>query len=108
MQSSFTLPFFQISLFVGTTVAICPGFNFGIGNIRALGGGVNRWDVFNNTCNVVDGLTTNINPCTQGIFACSPPPMIFNGYTNTLTGLRYACRTDANSGTCGGTIVSVC
>lgn len=83
-------------------------------------------DVYNNTCNVVDGLTTNINPCTQGIFACSPPPIIFHGYTNTLTGLRlvsmlrrhlivilalayrYVCRTDANSGTCDGTIVSVC
>ncbi|KAF9487588.1 hypothetical protein BDN71DRAFT_1360905, partial [Pleurotus eryngii] len=90
--------------FVGTTVAICPGFNFGIGNLRVLGGGVNRCAPPTllsmamllltflhargyNTCNVVDGLTTNINPCTQGIFACSPPPVIFNGYTNTLTGL---------------------
>ncbi|KDR70437.1 hypothetical protein GALMADRAFT_76112 [Galerina marginata CBS 339.88] len=88
--------------------AICGGFNFGIGNVRSLGGGVNRWDVFDDGCNVVDGLTTNQNPCSEGIFGCSPPPIIFNQYTNTFTHLRYACRTDPSSGRCGNTVVSVC
>ncbi|KAL4258206.1 hypothetical protein AB1N83_010423 [Pleurotus pulmonarius] len=105
MRSSF---FFHVCLLVGTATAICPGFDFGIGNSRAIGDGLSRWDVFDDGCNVVDGLTTNINPCNQVIFACSPPPLIFNGYTNTFTGWKYACRPDPNSGTCGGIRVSVC
>ena len=46
-------------------------------------------NVYDNGCNVVDGLTTNQNPCTQGIFGCSPAPIIFNRYTNTFTGTPY-------------------
>ncbi|KAF9256223.1 hypothetical protein L218DRAFT_911569 [Marasmius fiardii PR-910] len=93
---------------IGQVVAICPGFNYGIGNVQSLGGGVNRWTVYTDDCRAVDGLTTNQNPCTEGIFGCSPPPIIFNEYTNTFTGLRYACRRDPNSGSCGGDVISVC
>ncbi|KAI0786919.1 hypothetical protein C8Q75DRAFT_720300 [Abortiporus biennis] len=89
-------------------LSICPGFNFGIGNVMSLGNGVNRWNVYDDSCNQVDGLTTNQNPCNEGIFGCSPPPIIFNEYTNTFTGLRYACRTDPNSGVCGNDVISVC
>lgn len=83
--------------------------------------------VYDDSCNQVDGLTTNQNPCTEGIFGCSPPPIIFDQYTNTFTGLvyvhsysqsvlqfvhalvhRYACRTDPNSGVCGSDVISVC
>ncbi|KAK7690584.1 hypothetical protein QCA50_005682 [Cerrena zonata] len=104
----FILSIASISLIVGNTAAICPGFNFGIGNVQPLGNGFNRWSVFDDSCNVVDSLTTNKNPCTQGIFACSPAPILFTGYTNTFTGLKYACRTDSRSGKCGGTVISVC
>ncbi|KIM47336.1 hypothetical protein M413DRAFT_16615 [Hebeloma cylindrosporum] len=92
-------------LLVSSTLAICPGFNYGIGNVQSLGGGGTFYD---DSCNVVDGLTTNNNPCNEGIFACSPPPIIFDEYTNSFTGLRYACRTDPNSGTCGSDVISVC
>ncbi|KIM47344.1 hypothetical protein M413DRAFT_64049 [Hebeloma cylindrosporum] len=95
-------------LLVSSSLAICPGFNYGVGNVQSLGGGVNRWNVYDDSCNVVDGLTTTFNPCTVGTFGCSPPPIIFNEYTNSFTGLRYACRTDPNSGTCGSDVVSVC
>ncbi|KAH6918092.1 hypothetical protein BKA70DRAFT_1088960 [Coprinopsis sp. MPI-PUGE-AT-0042] len=88
--------------------AICPGFNYGIGSREDLGNGVSRWRVFTTDCAGVDGLTTNQNACHQGIFGCSPPPIIFNEYTNTFTGLRYKCRTDPNSGSCGGNTISVC
>ncbi|KAJ7099832.1 hypothetical protein C8R44DRAFT_810371 [Mycena epipterygia] len=88
--------------------AICPGFNFAIGNVIRQGNGINRWNVYDDGCHVVDGLTTNQNPCTEGIFGCSPPPIIFNEYTNSFTGLRYACRTDPNSGVCGSDVISVC
>ncbi|KAK7695045.1 hypothetical protein QCA50_002233 [Cerrena zonata] len=98
----------SVALLVSNAVAICPGFNYGIGNVRSLGNGINRWDVYDDACNVVDGLTTNQNPCTQGIFSCTPAPITFNGYTNTFTKLRYACRPDPNSGSCGGTSISVC
>ncbi|KAK7690585.1 hypothetical protein QCA50_005683 [Cerrena zonata] len=103
-----TLLISSIVLIVGDAVAICPGFNFGIGNVVPLSQGFNRWNVFDDSCNAVDGLTTNGNPCTQGIFACSPAPILFDGYTNSFTGLRYACRTDPRSGTCNGQVISVC
>ena len=43
--------------------------------------------VYDDSCNQVDGLTTSGNPCDQGIFGCSPPPVIFNRYTNTFNHL---------------------
>ncbi|KAH9476008.1 hypothetical protein JR316_0011576, partial [Psilocybe cubensis] len=67
--------------------AICAGFNFAIGNQMHLSDTISRWNVYNDDCAVVDGLTTTENPCTQGIFGCSPPPVIFNEYTSTFTGL---------------------
>ncbi|KAF7326980.1 hypothetical protein MSAN_00495400 [Mycena sanguinolenta] len=88
--------------------AICPGFNYGIGNVISEGNGINRWNVYDDSCNVVDGLTTNQNPCDEGIFGCSGPPVIFDQYTNSFNGLVYACRTDPNSGTCGSDVISVC
>ncbi|KAJ6495198.1 hypothetical protein C8R45DRAFT_824181 [Mycena sanguinolenta] len=88
--------------------AICPGFNFAIGNVIPEGGGINRWNVYDDSCNVVDGLTTNQNPCDEGIFGCSAAPVIFDRYTSTFTGLTYACRTDPNSGVCGSNVISVC
>ncbi|KDQ22123.1 hypothetical protein PLEOSDRAFT_1050560, partial [Pleurotus ostreatus PC15] len=54
-------------------------------------------DVFDCTCNVVDGLTTNLSACTQGIFACIPSPVTFNGYTSTLSGLRLVLRCDSST-----------
>ncbi|KAL0958452.1 hypothetical protein HGRIS_000594 [Hohenbuehelia grisea] len=97
-----------VPLFATGVSAICPGFNYGIGNQQSLGGGVSRWTVYNSACGAVDSLTTNQNPCNQGIFGCSPPPIIFNRYTNTFTGLIYNCRRDPNSGVCGGDVISVC
>jgi NAD dependent epimerase/dehydratase family enzyme len=67
--------------------AICPGFNYGIGNQQALGNGISRWTIYDDGCNAVDSLTTTKNPCTTGTFGCSPPPIIFNRYTNTFTHL---------------------
>lgn len=67
--------------------AICPGFNYGIGNQQNLGNGVSRWTVYDDSCNAVDGLTTNKNPCTTGTFGCSPAPVIFNSYKNSFNGL---------------------
>ncbi|KAJ7479105.1 hypothetical protein FB451DRAFT_1131297 [Mycena latifolia] len=95
----------SLALFVAlatNVAAICPGFNFGIGNQMDLG------NVYDDRCNQVDGLTTNQNPCTQGIFGCSPPPIIFNEYTSTFTGLKYACRTDPKSGSRSSDKISVC
>ncbi|KAI0786925.1 hypothetical protein C8Q75DRAFT_720314 [Abortiporus biennis] len=95
-------------LLASPALSICPGFNYGIGNVMSLGDGINRWNVYDDSCNQVDGLVTNENPCTEGIFGCSPPPIIFNRYTNSFTGLIYACRTDPNSGVCGNDVISVC
>ncbi|KAJ7510746.1 hypothetical protein B0H11DRAFT_1789828, partial [Mycena galericulata] len=91
-----------------TARAICPGFNFAIGNLIPLPEGVDRWNVYNGSCIVVDGLTTANNPCNQGIFGCSPAPIIFDHYTNTATGLEYTCGRDPNSDVCGNDIISVC
>ncbi|TFK60606.1 hypothetical protein BDN72DRAFT_850388 [Pluteus cervinus] len=89
------------------TLTICPGFNYGIGNVQR-GNVFNRWTIYDDNCNAVDSLTTTGNPCTSGIFGCSPPPIIFNRYTNSFTGLVYACRTDPRSGVCGNDVISVC
>jgi hypothetical protein len=75
-------------LAAGFASAICPGYNFGIGFQQQLGGGTNRWTVYDANCKAVDSLTTNKNPCDSRIFGCSPPPVIFNRYTNTFTGLK--------------------
>ncbi|KIL71374.1 hypothetical protein M378DRAFT_93899 [Amanita muscaria Koide BX008] len=95
-------------LIASQVAAICPGFNYGIGNVQSLGNGINRWTVYDDSCNAVDGLTTNQNPCTEGIFGCTPPPITFNSYTNSFSHLIYACRPDPNSGTCGNDVISVC
>ncbi|PPR06950.1 hypothetical protein CVT24_011013 [Panaeolus cyanescens] len=107
--SALTLP----TLLAVTHVAgICPGFNFGIGNVIPQGqigsAFVNRWNVYDDSCNIVDGLTTSGNPCTAGIFGCTGSPITFNRYTSTFTGLTFACRTDPNSGRCGNDVISVC
>ncbi|KAJ7645234.1 hypothetical protein DFH06DRAFT_1283420 [Mycena polygramma] len=104
-----TISLALVAIAVSTNVgAICPGFNFAIGNVIGLGGGYNRWNVYDDSCNIVDQLTTNQNPCNQGIFGCSPPPIIFERYKSTHSGLVYACRRDPNSGSCGGDVISVC
>jgi hypothetical protein len=78
-----------VPLAAGLASAICPGFNFGIGNQKALGSGISRWVVYDANCNAVDSLTTTENPCTarSGIFGCSPPPITFNRYKSTFSGL---------------------
>jgi hypothetical protein len=95
-------------------VGICPGYNFGIGNRRSLvgsGAGKSRCKcytlpltvnndglfvfsssfltgyVYDAHCNKVDSLTTRGNPCTDGMFGCSPAPVIFNRYTSNENGL---------------------
>ena len=107
----FTIASAVLPLFLASqAVAICPGFNFGIGNEQSLGNGVNRCkcytlplnvnlnddglfvffltgNVYDDNCNVVDGLTTTGNPCDQGIFGCTAAPITFNRYTSTFTGL---------------------
>ena len=50
-------------------------------------------NVYDDSCNVVDGLTTDGNPCTQpsGIFSCATRPdetVTFVGYKNSFTGLQ--------------------
>ncbi|KAF9036750.1 hypothetical protein BJ165DRAFT_1505693 [Panaeolus papilionaceus] len=99
-------------LAVNQVAAICAGFNFGIGNVIRQGkigdAQVSRWNVYDDSCNVVDGLTTTGNPCTSGIFGCTPAPVKFNRYTNSFTKLVYACRSDASSGKCGNDVISVC
>ena len=64
--------------------------------------------VYDDSCNHVDSLTTTGNPCTSGTFGCTPPPITFNSYKNTFSGLVYACRPDPNSGKCGDDVISVC
>ncbi|KAL1606231.1 hypothetical protein SLS60_003633 [Paraconiothyrium brasiliense] len=86
----FTTVFIAASSLAGSALAICPGFNYGIGNQQKLGGGISRWSVYDDSCKVVDSLTTTKNPCTQGIFGCSPAPIHFNSYTNTFNHLNAA------------------
>lgn len=46
-------------------------------------------NVYDDSCNIVDSLNTNQNACTQGIFGCSPPPIIFDQYTSSNSGLVW-------------------
>ncbi|KAG6848298.1 hypothetical protein H0H93_001431 [Arthromyces matolae] len=99
-----------VALFASATsvLAVCGGNKFAVGNVIALGSGVNRWDVYDNNCNIVDSLTTNLNPCTQGTFGCSPPPIYFNQYTNTFNKQTYQCHRDPVGESCGADTISVC
>jgi hypothetical protein len=67
-------------------------------------------NVYNGSCQIVDGLTTNQNPCTQpsGIFDCTPPPLMFGAYTSSDTGIKYTCFQDNLTETCGTDPISVC
>ncbi|KAI6123160.1 hypothetical protein EDD16DRAFT_1704491 [Pisolithus croceorrhizus] len=86
--------------------AICPGYNFGI---TQTGSNTNPdygvWQVFDDSCNVVYQVIAT-NPCTVGVFDCSPAPITFTGLH--LDGLDYACRSDVNSGSCNGDAIQVC
>ncbi|KAF9552477.1 hypothetical protein CPC08DRAFT_674088 [Agrocybe pediades] len=97
---------------IGSAVAVCSGFTFAIGNQQVLGplgdSTVSRWTVYDNNCKGVDGLTTTTNPCTQGIFGCSPAPIFFNSYTNTFSHKTYSCSRDRVSEKCGNDVISVC
>ena len=44
MKFTQILPVISVALTAGSVAAICPGFNYGIGNVRPLGNGVNRCD----------------------------------------------------------------
>ncbi|KAF9003573.1 hypothetical protein BDQ17DRAFT_1355552 [Cyathus striatus] len=94
-----------ILIFIHQAFAICSGFEVGIGNLVNLGSGINRCsshhflllftrnemsigNVYNSTCGVIDGLTTDLNPCTESIFGCSPT-VVFDAYTNTFSGHGY-------------------
>lgn len=104
----FTLALATLTMTAGgisSVLAICPGFNYGVGNVQSLGNGISRckcfvsssfplkftWynagTVYDDGCNAVDSLTTTGNPCTSGTFGCSPPPVTFNRYTNTFSHL---------------------
>ncbi|KIJ29368.1 hypothetical protein M422DRAFT_132947, partial [Sphaerobolus stellatus SS14] len=89
-------------------VGICPGFDFGIGNVIHGGNGISRWNIYNNNCTIVDGLTTNENPCISGIFSCSPAPVHFTEYINTYNSRVYLCQTGSSFGICGNDAISVC
>ncbi|KAF2098317.1 hypothetical protein NA57DRAFT_77106 [Rhizodiscina lignyota] len=89
--------------------AVCPGFNFAIGQ-NFDNAGLPSWNVYNDDCSIHEPITlwTDGNPCTSGIFSCTPDPITFNQYTDGRTGLIYACRTDPNSRTCGSDTIGVC
>ena len=111
--ASAIIPLFLASQAVAS--AVCPGnFELAIGNQVGLENGANKCkcytlpqsltvnddrlfafflagQVYDQDCNVVDGLSTTGNPCNYGIFGCSPAPIKFNSYTpspTTFTGAR--------------------
>ncbi|KIN97908.1 hypothetical protein M404DRAFT_31842 [Pisolithus tinctorius Marx 270] len=106
----FSKAFFSIvaatALFAASASAICPGYNLGI---TQTGSNTNPdygvWQVFDDSCNIVDQVIAT-NPCTVGVFDCSPAPITFTGLH--LDGLNYACRSDVNSGSCNGHAIQVC
>ncbi|KAI6099943.1 hypothetical protein EDD16DRAFT_1497229 [Pisolithus croceorrhizus] len=103
---TFLLAVAAATLFVASASAICPGYNFGI---TQTGTNTNPdygvWQVFDDSCNVVDQVIAQ-NPCTVGVFDCSPSPITFTGLH--LGGLYYACRPDVNSSSCNGHAIQVC
>ncbi|KAJ8074258.1 hypothetical protein PM082_012568 [Marasmius tenuissimus] len=111
MHTTTKLLLFPISLALNSQVlAICPESKLGIGNVIRLKGQfeVNRWNVYDKDCNIIDGLTTNNNPCTVGMFGCSPDPILFVRYTNSFDGSQYQCQPAADGDACDRDIISVC
>ncbi|KAI6101409.1 hypothetical protein EDD16DRAFT_1495544 [Pisolithus croceorrhizus] len=97
------------ALFMASASAICPGYNFGITQTRTNTkpdyGTIISGQVFDDSCNLVDQVIAQ-NPCTVGVFDCSPSPITFTRLH--FDGLNYAWRPDVNSGSCNGKAIQVC
>ncbi|KAJ8074242.1 hypothetical protein PM082_012551 [Marasmius tenuissimus] len=111
MHTTTKLLLFPIFLSLNSQVlAVCPESELGIGNVIRLEGQfeVYRWNVYDKDCKILDGLTTNNNPCTVGMFGCSPAPILFVSYINSFNGRQYKCQKAANGDACDSDIISVC
>ncbi|KAI5987472.1 hypothetical protein EDD15DRAFT_2580698 [Pisolithus albus] len=97
------------TLLASSAAAICPGYNFGItqtgGNADVGVCKCQQWGVLDDSCNVVYQVIAS-NPCTAGVFDCSPAPVTFTALH--FNGVDYACRPDANAGSCNGDDIQVC
>jgi hypothetical protein len=91
-----------------SALAMCPGFNYGIGNAQNFNNLGKSYSVYDASCNRVDGITTKGDPChdSSGIFSCTNG--IITGYKSKVNGLKYKCRTDPREGTCLGNAIATC
>ncbi|KAF5378652.1 hypothetical protein D9757_009533 [Collybiopsis confluens] len=92
--------------------AICNGSNIGIGSLQRLSNGTAGWSFFDNSCNTVSfvDFTSAQNPCTSGIFSCSPAPVQFTGYLNQTDGSTYTCELEKSTipESCDSTPIGSC
>jgi hypothetical protein len=95
-------------LLVPSALAMCPGFNYGIGDAQNFQNLGKSYSVYDASCNRVDGITTRGDPCrdSSGIFSCTNG--IITGYRSKVDGKRYKCRTDKREGSCQGNGIATC
>jgi len=90
-----------LTLLATCTVAICSGWTYAIADT-----GQGTWNVYNTSCEVVKAVSA-ANPCTVGVFGCSPAPIKFT--TLNLNQTTYACVSDTTSETCDvRTLIQFC
>ncbi|KAF5378648.1 hypothetical protein D9757_009536 [Collybiopsis confluens] len=90
--------------------AVCDEATFGIGNLQSLSNGTNRWPFFDHSCNTVHFVDLKLaqNPCTGGIFTCTPAPILFKSYINQTDKSKYTCEKDSTPEICNSVPISVC
>ncbi|KAE9393210.1 hypothetical protein BT96DRAFT_229639 [Gymnopus androsaceus JB14] len=104
-----TVSLISAATFATGVAAICSSFSYGVGNVISLSDTLNKWNVYNENCDVVDSLTTSDNPCTVGMFGCTPAPITFDKFTNITNNASYICVSEPYSGeVCGNNTISVC
>jgi len=104
-----TASLISAATFANGATAICSSFSYGVGNLISLSDTLNKWNIYNENCDVVDSLTTSDNPCTVGTFGCTASPIKFNSYTNITDKKSYSCLPEPYSGeVCGNNTISVC
>jgi hypothetical protein len=96
------------SLLFTSVLAICPGYNWGIGSRGNDSYGHYFWKVYDvQTCEIhqIAPLLPGVDPCKSEFFNCEPGSK-FNQYNDT--GIFYDCYQDVNSGTCDSDHIEVC
>ncbi|KAH8788079.1 hypothetical protein F5883DRAFT_610581 [Diaporthe sp. PMI_573] len=96
----------------GLANAACAGFDLGVTEPRALGGGMAQYKIYGGSCTLSQDLMLNSTTghCDSQYFVCRPLTTEIYAYDDPVTGWAYACVDNpVGSEICGeGDVVNLC